>query len=446
MITMTIRTAKRAIPLLATVVLLSACKDGSDNKTDAHQADEFDISSTGRLVVTAAESSELAILNSTDGSLIERFSLDNPASGLYASPQSRFALVAQRDQNQVQVLDGGLYQEDHGDHLHPYEKNPSMLAQTLDGVRPTHHRNNESRSAFFFDGEGDQGLMASIADFDDDEILNNNVRSLELSNAMHGVAEPRGDFLISTYRAPDASHAVLPDQVELYKFNSNSGGYEFVERFEELCPLLHGGFSTEDASIFGCSDGVLVVHQDGDQFSTTKIDNPAGMAEGARIGGFSGFSDSNLVAGWARGELYAVTLDPDNHENDKMEFVDWRDGTDIGAEAEYSTAKMDDEGEILMVLNKSGGLHLLDAQDNFKHLIEIKVLSALPEFEGHGHVSITSSKSGEDVYITDAINNQIVVVNLEHQEIEEPISLPFTPKHVAWVGIAGEGHDHEHEH
>jgi predicted nucleotidyltransferase len=88
----------------------------------------------------------------------------------------------------------------------------------------------------------------------------------------------------------------------------------------------------------------------------------------------------------------------------------------------------------------------LDATDNFKHLIEIKALSALPVFEAgsHGRVSIVSSKSSEDVYITDAVNNQLVVVNLEHQELEEPISLPFTPKHVAWVGIAGEGHDHEH--
>jgi hypothetical protein len=434
MITMTAGVAKRAIPLLATVALLSACKDGSDNKIDAHQADGFDLSSTGRLVVTAAESSELAIFNSTDGSLIERFSLDNPASGLYASPQSRFALVAQRDQNQVQVLDGGLYQEEHGDHFDAYEKAPEMLSQALNGVSPTHYCENETRSAFFFDGDGENALLSSIIDFDDDEILNNTVRSLELTTAMHGVAEPRGDFLLASYREADAT-SVLPDQVELFKFNSNSGDYDAVERFEERCPSLHGAFSTEDASVFACSDGVLVIRQNGEQFTAEKIANPAGMAEGVRIGGFSGFADSNLLAGWARGALYAVNLD-----DSSIALVDWTGGT----AAEYSTAKMDDEGEILMVLNKTGGLHLLDATDNFKHLIEIKVLNALPVVEGHSSISIASSKSGEDVYIVDAVNNQLVVVNLEHQELEESISLPFTPKHVAWVGIAGEGHDHDH--
>ena len=435
MITMTAKAAKRAIPLLATIMLLSACKDGSNNNTtDAHQAGEFDISSPGRLVVTAAEGSELAILNSTDGSLIERFNLDNPASGLYSSPQSRFALVVQRDQNQVQVLDGGLYQEDHGDHLHPYQKDPEMLTQSLNGVRPTHYRENETRSAFFFDGDGENALLSSVIDFDDDEILNNTIRSLELTTAMHGVAETRGEFLLASYRAPDAS-SVLPDQVELFKFNSNSGNYDAVERFEERCPSLHGAFSTEDASVFACSDGVLVIRQNGEQFTAEKIANPVGMAEGVRIGGFSGFADSNVLAGWARGALYAVNLD-----NSSIELVDWTGGM----EAEYSTAKMDDEGEILMVLNKAGGLHLLDATDNFKHLIEIKVLNALPAVEGHASISIASSKSGEDVYIVDAINNQLVVVNLEHQEIEESISVPFTPKHVTWVGIAGEGHDHAH--
>jgi hypothetical protein len=434
MITMTIRTAKKAIPLLAAVALLSACKDSSDNKTDAHQTDEFDIGSPGRLVVTSDEASELAVFNSTDGSLIERFSLDNPASGLYTSPQSRFALVAQRDQNQVQVLDGGLYQEDHGDHLHPYQKDPEMLAQSLNGVRPTHYRENETRSAFFFDGDGANALLSSVIDFDDDEILNNTTRSLELTTAMHGVAEPRGEFLLSTYRASDASD-VLPDQVELFKFNSNSGDYDTVKRFEERCPSLHGAFSTEDASVFACSDGVLVIRQNGEQFTAEKIANPVGMAEGVRIGGFSGYADSNLLAGWASGALYAVNLD-----DSSIELIDWTGGT----EAEYSTAKMDDEGEILMVLNKTGGLHLLDATDNFKHLIEIKVLNALPALEGHASISIASSKSGEDVYIVDAVNNKLVVVNLEHQEIEESISVPFTPKHVIWVGIAGEEHDHEH--
>lgn len=432
---------KKALCVAFTALLLSACKDSSSNNTDAsksdeHQTEGFEVSEAGRLVVTSADSAELGIFNSKDGVLVERIALNNPASGLYASPQFRFALVPQRDQNQVQIIDGGLYQEDHGDHLHPYEKAPELIDLVFNDTRPTHYRDHEVRSAFFFDGDSDNGLLSSIISFDDDEILNNKTRALGLDNFMHGTAEPRGDFLITTYRAANAE-STLPDQVELHSFNATNDRYEFVERFEERCPALHGSFSTEEASVFGCSDGVLVIRQNGDSFNAEKIANPEGFAEGLRIGGFSGYADSHVIAGWARGDLYAVNLD-----DNSITLIDWNGDKETG----YSTAKMDDEGEVLMVLDTDGGLHLLDSTNNFQRLKEIQVFDEMPVLEGHASISIIASKASENVYIADAANKQLIVVNIEHQEVEDPISLPFTPKHVAWVGIPGEEHEHEHDH
>ena len=40
---------KKTIPLLMTAMLLTACEDGSDNKTESHQKDNFDVNKTGRL-------------------------------------------------------------------------------------------------------------------------------------------------------------------------------------------------------------------------------------------------------------------------------------------------------------------------------------------------------------------------------------------------------------
>lgn len=45
-----------------------------------------------------------------------------------------------------------------------------------------------------------------------------------------------------------------------------------------------------------------------------------------------------------------------------------------------------------MVLNKSNGLYLLDAKDNFKHLNDIKVLTALPVLEDPASISIAFHK------------------------------------------------------
>lgn len=431
---------QKTVCVLFAALLLGACKDSSNNshshKADEHKTDGFKVNEAGRLVVTSSDSAELGVFNSKDGLLIERMALNNPASGLYASPQFRFALVPQRDQNQVQILDGGLYQEDHGDHLHPYEKAPKIMSQPLSGVKPTHYRDHEVRSAFFFDGNKEGALLSSVTSFNDKEILENKPRSLSLNNFMHGTAEPRGDFLITTYRAPNAT-STLPDQVELHKFDATRNSYELVKRFEERCPALHGSFSTEDASVFGCSDGVLVIRQSGENFSAEKMANPQGLAEGARIGGFSGYADSNLIAGWARGTLYAVNLDKKT-----ITLADWNGDKNV----EYSTAKMDDEGKVLMVLDKEGGLHLLDATKDFKYITELKVLNKMPELKGHSRISIISSKTSDNVYIADATNKQLVVVNIDHKEVEKPIKLPFTPNHIAWVGITKKTDDHDHKH
>ncbi|MBQ0729544.1 MAG: hypothetical protein KBT75_02540, partial [Oleispira antarctica] len=86
--------SKKTVSILCAALLLTACKDSSNNNKDDHQTGNFDVNETGRLVVTSSESAELGVFNSQDGSLIDRFTLNNSASGLYTSPQSRFALVA----------------------------------------------------------------------------------------------------------------------------------------------------------------------------------------------------------------------------------------------------------------------------------------------------------------------------------------------------------------
>ena len=425
------------LPIMLAVVSLTACKDSSNNSSgNDHQAPDVDTGNSGRLVISSADSAEVAVMNLKDGSEIERISLNNAASGVYSSPQHRFALVAQRDQGEVQIIDGGLYQEDHGDHLHPYEKDPSLIAKTFNGAKPTHYREHEGQAAFFFDGDSEQALLSKVIAFNDEAILHNEERSLELDNAMHGVAEPRDEYLLATYRPAEAV-SVLPDQVELYKFNTASASYDLVEKFDENCPGLHGAFSTEEASVFGCSDGVLMITQVGETFTASKIANPETMAEGERIGSFSGHADGHVIAGWASGKLYQLDIDAAS-----LTLVDWTQGEQV----EYSTAKMDDEGEVLLVLDNTGTVHLLDAENNFARLDTIKVIEEMPELTGHSRVAIATNYANEEAYFVDSVAQKIVVIDVEERHLEGSIDLTFTPKALAWVGIAGEGHDHEHDH
>ncbi len=425
------------LPILMVIMSLTACKGSSSNSSgDDHQSSGFETDSQGRLVISSADTAEVAVMNLKDGSEIERISLNNAASGVYSSPQHRFALIAQRDQGEVQIIDGGMYQEDHGDHLHPYEEDPSLIAKTFTGIKPTHYREHEGQAAFFFDGDSEQSLLSSVITFNDEAILHNEERSLALDNAMHGVAEPRDEYLLATYR-PAEAESTLPDQVELYKHNSASAGYDLVEKFDETCPGLHGAFSTEEGSVFGCSDGVLLIKQEGDVFTTSKIANLDSMAEGQRIGSFSGHADGHVVAGWAGGMLYQLDID-----DETLTAIDWTQGDDI----EYSAAKMDDEGEVLLVLDNTGTVHLLDVEDNFVRLSSIKVMETMPELTGHSSIAIATNYANEEAYFVDSVAKQIVVIDVEEAHLEDSIDLTFTPKALAWVGIAEAEHDHHEGH
>ena len=425
------------LPILLAVMSLTACKGSSSNSSgDEHQSGDFDTSSNGRLVISFADTAEVAVMDLQDGSEIERISLNNIASAVHSSPQHRFALIAQRDQGEVQIIDGGMYQEDHGDHLHPYEETPSLISKAFSGAKPTHYREHEGQAAFFLDGDSEQSLLSKVISFNDEAILHNEERSLELDNFMHGVAEPRDEYLLATYRPAEAV-SVLPEQVELYKFNTASAGYDLVERFDEACPSLHGAFSTEEASVFGCSDGVLMIKQEGDTFTASKIANPDSMAEGERIGSFSGHADGHVVAGWASGKLYQLNIDAES-----LVQIDWTQGEAV----EYSTAKMDDEGTVLLVLDKQGSVHLLDVEDDFSRLSKIKIIEEMPELTGHSSVAITTNYANEEAYFVDSVAQKIVVIDVEEAHLEGSIDLAFTPKALAWVGIAEAEHDHHEGH
>lgn len=105
---------------------------------------------------------------------------------------------------------------------------------------------------------------------------------------------------------------------------------------------------------------------------------------------------------------------------------------------------MDDEGHVLMVLDTTGKLHLLHAEDNsFVHEGTIQVLDWS---EADNDVSIASSGASEYVYITDKANDKLVVINIEHtDEGKLSFDLPFTPSYVTWVGIPGEAGEHDHD-
>lgn len=258
------------------------------------------------LALTEAGKAAVHLLDLDKGAVTHSFATADAPSALVTSPGGRYALAVQRQQDRVQVIDGGLWQEDHGDHLHDYRAAPRLTTATLAGPRPTHYEVMDGMAALFMDGMTDAGLPAAVHTLTDASLGKGGAESqFSLPEAVHGTAEPRGrDALLVSARTADAP-GTLPNVVDLYQ--REASGWKMKQRFEPRCPDLHGSYSNATHSVFGCADGVLIIRQNGAQFIASKIANPPGMPANARIGTLTGHPKLATFVGLASpGHVFEV--------------------------------------------------------------------------------------------------------------------------------------------
>lgn len=409
---------------LAAALSLAACGGAGGDDAPAH--DEPHLETEGRLAVLSDGAASVRILDLDSQSVTATFPLANVPSAVYASPDRRYALAVQRTQDVISFIDGGVWQEDHGDHLHDYKEAPALLTFALTGVRPTHYESHEGQAAVFMDGL-DPAAPAEAVLLTDAAIGAGKADArLTLPSAMHGTAEPRGDYLLTTYRTPGAT-STLPAQVELYR--RDGAGYAFVQRFAETCPDLHGSFSNEKHTAFGCSDGVLVVTQAGDVFTARKLANPADTPAGVRIGTLVGHHGLDGFVGIASpGRLYAI--DP---TAGTIAPIAWAEGRTRRAHA------FDVEGENFLVLDDQGVLHLLDVAAGFAVRATLPAIAAMPA--AAPFPSIAVSHAADRAFISDPQGRAIVVVDTAARTLASTLRLDFSPSGLAWLGVEGHSHD-----
>lgn len=414
--------SKPRLHLLAALssLLLAACGGGSGGGDDDHD-EALRIDSAGRLALIEANSPSLRLYELDSASVLSSFALANTPSAVYASPGHRHALAVQRTQDLVQIADGGLWQEDHVDHLHDYKQAPKLLAARISGARPTHYETHEGRAAFFMDGVAAENRSAQVQVFNEAAIASGTPESsLTLPLAMHGTAEPRGNFLLSTWRATDAA-STLPSHVELYRRNGSS--WQFVQRFDTPCPDLHGSFSNKDHSAFGCSDGVLLVTQSGESFTARKLANPADMPANARIGTVIGHSQLTTLVGLASPGL-VYEIDP---VAGGLKKIAWAEGRTRRAHA------FDRQGGKLMLLDDLGTLHLLDARRQWAAIKSLAAVPAMPT--AAPFPSMATSQARDEAWISDPLGRQLLPVDTAAATLRPALKLDFAPAGLAWLGI-----------
>ena len=426
-------------------IVETPANDGDGNTPSSN---DFLIESMGRLAVTSAESNTVSLIDLDDGTLLDSFALSNDGSSLYASGSYRYAVITARSADMVEFIDGGLWREDHAEHLHDYKQAPQMSDYLLSGSRPTHFVNHKGQSAIFYDGDADAGVPASVQVITDMDITNENTSpaSLMYTVNMHGVAEPRGEYLLASIRRDDvestSGNTILPDQVGVYHLHDDE--FELEQVLDVACPDLHGAAQNNDFVVFGCGDGVLVAHEHDGSYDAIKIENIDEL-NGVRIGSLYGHQDSAGFIGVASsgetGEIFVLSIDP---AANAMELIDWQP-QEGASPLSYAFTY---DGEHALILDDLGFLTILSAhvhegmnEFEFEGRVDISEqdISAMPEGQSF---KMTVAQNGAYAFISDPIAQHVLMVHIEDMEIEGDFELDFVPANLTWLGIVEEQHAH----
>ncbi|WP_111979605.1 5-methyltetrahydrofolate--homocysteine methyltransferase [Algibacillus agarilyticus] len=445
------------VAMAMSTLLLASCgdakttiieKDSIVDHDDHNHDDEFTIESKGRLAALMADNTNAAIFDLDDGDLLDQFSLTYSSNSLNVSADYRYAIIASRSNDHVSFIDSGLWREDHTAHLHDYKQAPQMSDFSLTGSRPTHIIKHDGKLAVFFDGNADAGTSASVQVVSDLDITNENnaIASLDYTMNMHGAAEPRGEYLLSTVRRDDADSTsnakILPDQVGGYHLHD--GEYELDKLLTLTCPDLHGAAQNHEYVLFGCGDGVLVAKQENTAFTAAKIANIDDL-EGLRIGTLYSHEDLSSFIGVAsaHGGSHAIVVNI-NPEANTIEKLEWQPAADASAISYAFSAA----GEHFLVLDEQGYLNVLTQhQGNTETHWELATrldisdedVSQMPEGMSF---SMTVAQNGDTVYVSDPIAQHVLQVDLETLKVVNDIELGFAAKSITWLGIAEAEHDH----
>ena len=381
----------------------------------------------GRLAIAAAEEAVVHIFDLEDNSLIDSLTITNPAEYLYASPESRYAVAVQRSFDSVEFIDGGVWQELHGDHYDQHADEPALINFSLHDVKPTHYVPRGEKAAVFFDGNKETGANASLGLLSDESIGEEKlIAEHHFDTYMHGTAEIRGEFVLTTLRDSEAESS-LPERVALLEVHDDHFHQEQI--FETTCPALHGSFQTEAYIAFACGDGVLAIEQQGSVFTTQKIANPIDMPEGVRIGSLKGSAESNIMIGASRAGFFLVDLSAQS-----IAPFNWQPEESLVS----VTYGFDGHNEHMLILDNKGHLNMFAAENNWALDKRIAVFDALAE---DAKPTIIASKAHEFIYI---INEQeVTTIDLHEGTVVGHFDLNFVPGKAAWLGIAGE-EAHEH--
>lgn len=383
----------------------------------------------GRLLIGDGETGDLSIIDLDHGEVSQNvFDLGSRAGRIYPTSSGRYAIAVSSDANNVEVFDGGVYLEEHGDHFDLVEKPVAPVGLNLAGDRPVHLYVGGEWATIFYDGSGEVVLL-------------NEHEIEELGAAYsppsfnkgphHGAAVPLEDDLFAVgIQHPD--YASAPDDYRL------PIGAEIVDLTgrplfrQEGCPGLHGDASNGHIAVFGCEGGVLFVEAHDGAYEGGFIGGPAGSPDDFRLTSVWGHYalDHFFALGGAFG-LYVV-----EPEDGAMEQLIPSTET-----LRPINVAVSHNGKYLLVVMSDGELRMYDAHD-FDLLESQSGFLTEPVASGFWERPHIATAPGA-VFVTDSVGGAVFQLDAHDLEVAARWEVAGTPTKIAFVGIHGEPDDHD---
>ncbi|WP_156761668.1 ABC transporter [Microbacterium karelineae] len=261
---------------------LAGCAGTPSGTADAETPEPTAASGGHGEVSGAAEMSEpqsrlLSVSSSGEVGLVDLLTEEDQSLGEIGSPtgiasDGRFAFV--EVDSGLDVVDGGAWTWDHGDHFHYYRADPAIVG-SLPGDGPativTPQLATVGTTGVFFAGSG-EAVALDMATLADGEIAE---RFRLDTDATAGVVAPVGELtIIALADGSDAGIARVHDA---------SG--EIVGGAEEECTDPSGGITTRVGTLIGCADGALLATEDDGSIAFDRIEASADGAPATDFGG-----------------------------------------------------------------------------------------------------------------------------------------------------------------
>ncbi len=376
-----------------------------------------------RLLVSDFETIPSKLIDIDSGKVIARYEVSAPTFP-YTSPTGRFGIKIQTNANLITAIDSGILLEDHGDHMHPYKREPQLTAFRAEGRTPIHYVAHAGQIAIFNDGSGEVMLLTERS-FESAEA---EMLTFKTARPHHGVAVPLGDRIVLS--VPDTQNLdyALPLGIEVRDMQDN-----VVASFADQCPGLHGEASSGAFTAFGCADRVLVLERSGDDFSVKSLRYAPETPSGTRVGTVIGHEKQNFFIG-NFGQTGLVRIDP------IAETL-----TPITLPMRYSAFRLDAEtGEKIIVVTTDGSVHRIDAMTG---KIEASIEAVTP-FVFRNRVPRPGLAAVRNLaYVTDPAAGEVVEIDVSAMNITRRFVVEGKPVRLAVLGVLEmDEHDHDHDH